>query len=104
MRVAVGVLGPERLGVQLEDEVVRRVLDPLISSSIDIALGLQVALAQQRRRTRSVEDSSASGKVRRRARGPGSWCGRAPVKASSEPPRDLERQRDLLARSGARCP
>ena len=47
-RVAVRMRRPQRLGVELEDEIVRRVGDAVDLFEHDVPLGLEIALAEQR--------------------------------------------------------
>ena len=93
--VPVGMLRPERLRMQLEHEVVRRVGDPADLLQNHIALGLQVARAQQRPTHQVGEDLD-----RQRQIGVEHMSLIAGVVAAGEgiqsPAPDLQPQRELL--------
>jgi hypothetical protein len=50
------VIGPHHLGVQLEDQIVRSVRDPVDLFENDVAFRLEIALAQQRPPNQVGED------------------------------------------------
>ena len=89
------MLGPELGRVQLEDQVVGRVLDPVDLLEDDVALGLEIALAQQRTADEVGEDLDRERQVRVEHVGliAGVVAAGEGVEAAAP---DLELQRELL--------
>src|SRR5215203_3004961 len=62
--VAVGMLRPEGFGMELEDEIVRRIGDPVDLLQDDVSFRLEIALAQQGMADQIGEDLDCQGQVR----------------------------------------
>ena len=97
------MVGPERFGVQLEDEVVRRVGDAVDLLQNDVAFRLEIALPEQR-----VADQIGEDLDRQREVGVEDVGLVAGVVAAGEgietAAPDLQLQRQLAERCDAQCP
>ena len=94
---------PQRLGVELEDEIVRRVGDAVDLFENDVPLGLEIALAEQRPADQVGEDVHRQREVGVEHVGLVAG-GVAPGVGVEAAAADLQRERQLVARSAARCP
>ncbi len=101
--IAVGMIGPERRGMELEDEIVRSVRHPVDLLQDHVPLGLEVALAKQRPADQIGEDVDREGKigvehVRLVAGGVAARCRRRGCRRAPRAPAPGR------ARCAARCP
>ena len=94
---------PERLGVQLEDQIVRGVLHTVDLFQDHIPFGLEIALAQERAADEVGEDLDGEREIR--VEDVGLVAGVVAAGEGVEAPApDLELEGELLRACGARCP